>query len=60
MRRLTGLMAIPLIAGLVLPGCGSSSAPAGVDAPRPAILKKNDDIMRNAARSIPKKGARRS
>ena len=59
MRRLIGLLTVPLIAGLVLPGCGGSSAPAGADAPRAAIVKKNDDIMRHAAQAAPKKGGRR-
>lgn len=60
MRRLTGLFAAALIAGIALPGCGGSSAPAGTDAPRPEIVKKNDDLMRNAAKAAPKRvGARR-
>jgi len=59
-RRLTGLLAILGIAGLLLPGCGGSSASGGNGAgqPLPEKIQKNDDIMRGAAKVAPKKPAR--
>jgi hypothetical protein len=59
-KRLTGLLAIFFIAGLVLPGCGGSSASGGngPSRPLPEKLQKNDDIMRGAAKAAPKASAR--
>jgi hypothetical protein len=58
--RLTCLLAILFVAGLLLPGCGGSSASGGngPSRPLPEKLQKNDDIMRGGAKTAAKKSAR--
>jgi hypothetical protein len=60
-RRLTGLAAILFVAGLLLPGCGGSSAAGGngPGRPLPEKIQKNDDLMRNAMKDAAKKAPRR-
>jgi hypothetical protein len=56
MRRLTQLLAALLIAGIMLPGCGGSSAPGGTaEAPIPAKQKENDDIMQKGLKDAQSK-----
>jgi hypothetical protein len=59
-RRFTGLLAILFVAGLLLPGCGGSSASGGNGAgrPLPEKIQKNEDIMRSAAKAVAKKTSR--